>query len=397
MLLAGSLVALVSGTLMALAAALEKREGMRTALAQKGFALLVALARRPVWVAGILASALGWVLEAAALAMAPVSVVATLRNAGRGVLVPFGWRWLGERFSPVELAGVVLTIFGGTVTAFGSTGASIVRAPLSNLTLVEVAAGCAVAAGAVAALSRVLAGDLLPGDAQTFFQRRRSQAAGIAAGAAVGVLFAGTGIYTKEIGDRVALHGLSGLAGAFDTANPYLMIASTVWAQSILQQAFRRANAASVASANASVASSGLIAAGFALYGQHISGNLGALAVFGGIVLATVGTVMLAASRPAVSAAAAVLAPEGVGELAREGAGELAREGAGEVAREGAREVAREGAAEVAPEGAGEAPRSLLPSGTFGATAPEEREYQNNGRRSHEKQVGKTGKHRGGA
>lgn len=313
MLLAGSLVALVSGTLMALAAALEKREGMRTALSVKGFTLLAALVRRPIWVAGILTSALGWVLEAAALAMAPVSVVATLRNAGRGMLVPFGWRWLGERFSRVELGGVVLTILGGTITAFGSTGASIVRAPLGDLTLVEVAGGCALVAGAVAAASRVLAGDLLPGSAKTFFERRRSQAAGIAAGASVGVLFAGTGIYTKEIGDRVALHGLAGLASAFATPSPYLMVASTVWAQSILQQAFRRANAASVASANASVASSGLIAAGFALYGQHMSGSLGAIAVFGGIVLATVGTVMLAASRPAVSAAAAVLSSDDEG------------------------------------------------------------------------------------
>lgn len=292
---------------MALAAALEKREGMRTALSEKGFALLAALARRPIWVAGILASALGWILEAAALAMVPVSVVATLRNAGRGVLVPFGWRWLGERFSGVELAGVVLTIFGGTITAFGSSGATISRTPLSDITLIEVAAGCAAVTAAVAALSRWLAGDLLPGTAQTFLQRQRSQAAGIAAGAAVGVLFAGTGIYTKEIGDRVALHGLAGLVGAFATPSPYLMVASTVWAQSLLQQAFRRANAASVASANASVASTGLIGAGFALYGQHMTGSLGPLAVFGGIILATVGTVMLAASRPAVSAAAAVL------------------------------------------------------------------------------------------
>jgi drug/metabolite transporter (DMT)-like permease len=310
MLLLGSLLALFSGTLMALASALEKREGMRTALARKGFALLAALARRPVWVAGILASALGWVFEAAALTLSPVTVVATLRNSGRAVLVPFGWRWLDERFSRVELAGVLLTIVGGTITVLGSTGASIVRHPLSNITLLEVAAGCAVVTAAVASLSRRLAGDLLPGTSLSPLERRRSQAAGIAAGAAVGVLFAGTGVYTKEIGDRVAIHGFSGLLGAFASANPYLMVASTIWAQSLLQQAFRRANAASVASANATVASTGLIAAGFALYGQHISGELGALALFGGIAIATLGTVMLAASRPAVRQTTAALSAE---------------------------------------------------------------------------------------
>src|SRR5579875_1945377 len=127
MLIAGSLLALVSGMMMALAAALEKREGMRTALSRKGFALLAALAHRPLWVAGVLASALGWVFEAAALTLSPVPVVATLRNAGRGVLVPFGGRWLDEHFSAAELAGVVLTAVGGTVTALGSAGSSIVR------------------------------------------------------------------------------------------------------------------------------------------------------------------------------------------------------------------------------------------------------------------------------
>jgi hypothetical protein len=306
MLIAGSILALASGMMMALAAALEKREGMRTALSRKGFSLLAALSRRPIWVAGVLASALGWVLEAAALTLSPVPVVATLRNAGRGVLVPFGGRWLEERFSAAELAGVVLTAVGGTVTALGSAGSSIVRKPLSNFTLLEVAAGCALLAALVAGLSRWLAPDVVPGAETTGGERRRSRAAGIAAGAAVGLLFAGTGVYTKEIGDRIALYGLGGLGASFASASPYLMVASTVWAQSILQQAFRRANAASVASANATVASTGLIAAGFALYGEHVSGGFGAVALAGGIFVATIGTIMLAASRPVLPAAATI-------------------------------------------------------------------------------------------
>ena len=31
-------------------------------------------------------------------------------------------------------------------------------------------------------------------------------------GAAVGVLFAGTGVFTKEVGDRFAVYGLGGLS-----------------------------------------------------------------------------------------------------------------------------------------------------------------------------------------
>ncbi len=331
MLVLGSLLALASGTLMALAAALEKYEGMRTALASKGFALLAALARRPLWVVGVVASALGWVLETAALVLSPVPVVATLRNAGRGVLVPFGRGWLAERFGSLELTGIVLTILGGAVTAFGSSGAAIVRKPLPNLTTLEVGAGCALFAAVVAELSRRLAGDLQPGMAATHLESLRSKAAGIAAGAAVGVLFAGTGVYSKEIGDRIALYGLNGLPSSFGSPSPYLMVASTVWAQSILQQAFRRANAASVASANASVASTGLIVAGFALYGQHISGALGGVALFGGIVVATAGTIMLAASRPALPVAATLahVDLDGAGHGAGDGAGDGAGAGSG--------------------------------------------------------------------
>jgi hypothetical protein len=313
MLVLGSLLALASGMLMALAAALEKYEGMRTALTSKGFALLAALSRRPLWVVGILASALGWVVETASLVLAPVPVVATLRNAGRGVLVPFGRGWLAERFGRAEMTGIVLTILGGAITAFGASGAATRRQPLGDLTLLEVAAGCAVFAAIVAEVSRRIADDLPGGGvAGTNLESPRSKAAGIAAGAAVGVLFAGTGIYSKEIGDRIALHGLfGGVGGAFVTPDPYLMVASTIWAQSILQQAFRRANAASVASANASVASTGLIAAGFALYGQHTDGTIGRIALFGGIVVATLGTIMLAASRPPVQATLASVELDG--------------------------------------------------------------------------------------
>ena len=84
MVLVGSLLALLSGMLNAAAAWLEKREGMRTATARSGLRLLAALARRPAWLAAMVLSALAWVGEAASLALAPVPIVATLRNAGRG-------------------------------------------------------------------------------------------------------------------------------------------------------------------------------------------------------------------------------------------------------------------------------------------------------------------------
>ncbi len=289
MVLVGSLLALISGMFNATAAWLEKREGMRTATASRGLRLLAALARRPAWLVAMVISALAWVGEAAALALAPVPVVATLRNAGRGLLVVGGGRWLDERFSRPELVGVALATAGGIITAVGAAHSAVVRKPLSNGAELAVGATCMLAAGLVASFSSRWAS--APGE-------HRRRAAGVATGAAVGLLFAGTGVFTKEIGDRFALYGVGGLTAVLPSAGLWLMVLMSVWAQSLLQQAFRRANAASVSATNASVASLGLIAAGFVLYRQDLPAGAGAGLLIGGVVVSLAGTALLLGSRP---------------------------------------------------------------------------------------------------
>ncbi len=305
MLVLGSLLALLSGMLNAAAAALEKREGMRTATGHRGLRLLGALARRPLWALAIVLSGFAWLSEAAALATAPVPVVATLRNAGRGMLVVGGARWLDESFTPLEVGGVVLAGVGGAITALGSANSDVVRKPLSNLTELWVAALCALAALIVSRLSSRVAVHGRPwrrGHAPASDGRsRRANVAGVVTGTAVGLLFAATGVYTKEIGDTFAVHGPSGFTAVVASGSPWLMLALTVWAQSLIQQAFRLANAASVSAANASVASLGLIAAGFALYGEKVPGGFSGVLLFGGMVISIAGTVVLLVSRPGMS------------------------------------------------------------------------------------------------
>jgi len=129
--------------------------------------------------------------------------------------------------------------------------------------------------------------------------QRRRKAAGVGTGTAVGLLFAGTGVFTKEIGDRFALYGPSGgLSSVLASAGPWLMVAMTVWSQSLLQQAFRRANAATVSAADASVASLALIGAGFLLYHEALPRGADAWLLLGGVAVALVGTVLLISARP---------------------------------------------------------------------------------------------------
>ncbi|MGD0811604.1 MAG: hypothetical protein ABSA91_18130 [Acidimicrobiales bacterium] len=287
MLVIGSLLALISGMFNAGAAALEKREGMRSGTGDEGFRLLAVLARRPLWLLAMALSALAWVGEAASLALAPVAVVATVRNAGRGLLVVGGGRWLDEHFTRLELAGVALASTGGALTTLSAAHTAVTRRPLSNLSELAVGLTCLVAAGAVAWCGTLLAaGD--PG---------RTRASGVATGAAVGLLFAGTGVFTKEIGDRFALYGARGLPSVAASSGLWLMLAMAAWSQSLLQQAFRKANAATVSAANTSVASLGLIGAGFALYGQAVPRGADAVALVGGIAVSLTGTAMLLGAR----------------------------------------------------------------------------------------------------
>jgi hypothetical protein len=342
MLFAGSLLALLSGLTNAAAAALEKREGMRVGTSRNGARLLAALARRPLWLFALLLSVLAWTGEAASLALAPVPAVATLRNAGRGLLVVAGGRWLGERFSRVEILGVALATTGGVLTAIGAAHARVERRPLSNLTELVVAAVCISGALVVSRLPSALpkwfpsghdepasgapdplatplsssaaspppaspvpaslvtasAATLVPGLASPTPERRAgsTQAAGVAMGIAVGLLFSGTGVFTKEVGDRFALYGLGGVPAVATSAGLWLMLLMSVWSQSLLQQAFRRANAASVSAANASVAAMGLIAAGFVLYREAFPTGGSAVLLLTGIIVSLFGTGLLVSS-----------------------------------------------------------------------------------------------------
>jgi drug/metabolite transporter (DMT)-like permease len=270
MLVAGILLCLFAGLAIALAAALEKREGMAVGGEVQRFRLLAALVRRPWWLVAMGVSVAAWLAQAGGLALVPIAAAATLLGAGRALLVVLGIRWLGERFGGWELAGVGLATVGA-VAAATTAGGHAARPELSNGVQLAVGAGALVVAVAVT---------------------RRSS--GVALGVGAGVLFAATGVYTKEIGDRVAIHGLSGIGLVVASPSLWVMLAFTVLAQSYLQTAFRRVNAATVSATNTAVSMNGLIVCGFVLYQEPFpSGAAGAVLVLG-ILASAAGASLLA-------------------------------------------------------------------------------------------------------
>lgn len=270
-MIVGILLALFCGLANSGAAALEKREMITGAPGGKGVRILATLVRRPWWLFAMLLSALAWVSEALSLGLAPVPVVTTLRSAGRGGLVLAGHRWLGERFGPLELSGVVLLAVGGILTASSVIPTKAAAPPLSNMSEVVVAIACAAVAFALT--------------------RGRG---GVMAGSAVGVLFVATGVFTKEIGDGFVRDGASSIIRLLETPGPWLMVALSVWALSLLQHAFAHANAATVSAAATTVSANGLILASVILYHNPLAKGLAVVILVAGIVFSALGAGALA-------------------------------------------------------------------------------------------------------
>jgi hypothetical protein len=271
MLIAGSLLALVCGLANSAAAALEKHEMLQLPPGGQGLRLLARLLRRRLWLLAIALSVLAWVAEAAALGLAPVPAVTTLRSAGRGGLIVAGHRWLGERFGRLELAGVAMLAVGGILTASSVATSDAAAPPLSDITELLVAVGAALVAGILA----------------------RSPS-GLVVGSAVGVLFVATGVFTKEIGDGVVRGGVAAITVLLGTPGPWLMIALSVWAIILLQGAFTRANAATVAAASTTVSANGLIFASVVLYHEPLAVGANVIPFAIGIVLSAIGAIALA-------------------------------------------------------------------------------------------------------
>ncbi len=250
-------------------AALQKAEALQVQASVLG--LLVALTRRRRWVVAVSLSLLAWVAEAKALSEAPVAVVMPLMALGAVLLVALGVGWLGERFRRRELVAILLVGIGGPVAAISAASGPVARTPLSSEALLAI--------GAVAVVGALVA---LP--------RQTPAAFGLAAG----FLYAATGVYTKEIGDRFAVEGSRALRALLASPVPWLLASCALLALAFVQAGFQRGNAATVTVAIAAPETLGPILAGFLAYHEAfplgaagVAFSLAATGLVSGVVLAS--------------------------------------------------------------------------------------------------------------
>ncbi len=179
-------LALTSALLFALGTVLQQKAGAAAPSAGAHSRLLLRMARRPVWLAGIAADALGFVAQAAALRIGRLAVVQPLLVASVVFALPLGARIGAQRVHRGDVAAaalVVVALVGFLTIASPAGGRS--EAPPSDWLTVGLA--CVVVCTPLA----LLAG--------------RGPAARRAAllGSATGVLFAVSAALTKAVVDEL--------------------------------------------------------------------------------------------------------------------------------------------------------------------------------------------------
>ena len=179
-------LALVSALLFALGSVLQQRAGLDAPSAGSSSSLLLGMARRPVWLAGIGSDGLGFVTQAAALGIGRLAVVQPLLVTSVVFALPLGV-WLSGQparrgdFAAAALVVIALIAF----LSFANPSGGHSEAPLSDWLIVTII--CTAVCVPLALLGR-------RGPAP-----RRAAMLGMAAG----VLFALTASLTKAVADEL--------------------------------------------------------------------------------------------------------------------------------------------------------------------------------------------------
>jgi drug/metabolite transporter (DMT)-like permease len=103
-------LALVAALLFALGTVLQQKAGLEKPSEGGSSGLLLRMARRPVWLAGIAADALGFLAQAAALGIGRLAVVQPLLVASVVFALPLGARLTNQRVRRIDVGAAVLVV-----------------------------------------------------------------------------------------------------------------------------------------------------------------------------------------------------------------------------------------------------------------------------------------------
>lgn len=293
------ILALIAALLFAIAMVLQQRGAMQeTGADAMKASFLLKLARRPVWLLGLVTDGLGYAAQAAALAIGRLIVVQPLLVASVVFALPLGAKFTQQRVGKREIIGAIA-----------------VTAGLAAFTVISNPAG-----GKDDARPRdwLISTAVLGSIAGVLFVASRGRKPGLRAallGTASGVLFGLTAALTKATTDRFD----DGFVAVVANWHLYALIGVSVVAFSLSQSALQTGALAPAIATTMSFDTIAGVALGMTILDEELhDSTLALVGCFATLAIALVGLYMLAGSQGAVEARSTTketapgdLAPEG--------------------------------------------------------------------------------------
>ncbi len=273
----GEVLAILAAVCFAFGAVLQQKGTLTTEAAEDDPRFLIQILHRPVWLAGAVLQAGGWVLQAVALDRASLLVVQSLTSLSLVIALPIGVRLTDQHVGRRELAGAALTVAGIILFLSGGQPQGGIATPSAQTWW----AACLVTYATVLVLFVV---------GRNFRGAAKALTFGAAAGLGFGLQAAVTKTFVTEVGQ--------GIVSLLTSWSVYVLILSAISGFVLLQSALKTGVLAPAMASSNSVTLFSSVVLGIVVYDERLSsaGASHAGPAGLGLAIAIVGIGLLAGS-----------------------------------------------------------------------------------------------------
>jgi drug/metabolite transporter (DMT)-like permease len=268
-------LALAAAFAFAVGNVLQQLGTMQTDAGEDDPRFLVQMFRRPVWLAGALCQASGWILQAIALDKGPLAQVQSITTLSLVIALPLGARYTGQRVTRPVVLGAIAVVVGVVVFIAVGTPESGTSTPAAS-----VAIGATLVTVVLTALFAAFGARRTGGMRATLF--------GTAAGFAFGLQGAATKVFVGVVPD-----GFGAVLSSFST---WLLVLSALLGLAFQQGALKTGVLAPAMASSNAVTLLVSVVLGAAVFDEMVGTDaLTRFVAWVGIAVAVTGVVVLAA------------------------------------------------------------------------------------------------------